>query len=59
MDDKVVTLNSYRGRERNDLRTLIAIKKQIAAIEDSELREFLEEAWCKGAKIASALFHPS
>jgi hypothetical protein len=59
MDDNVVTLNSYRGKGRNDLRTLIDMRKKIAEIEDRELREFFEEAWCSGAKIASALFHPS
>lgn len=59
MDDKVVTLSNYRGRARNDLRTLIDMRKFIAKIEDQELREYFEEVWCKGAKIASELFHPS
>lgn len=59
MDDKVVTLSSYRGEGRSDLKTLISMRKEISKIKDQELREFFEEAWCKGAKIASAIFHPS
>jgi hypothetical protein len=59
MDEKVVALSKYQGRGRNDLRTLINMRNEIAKIEDQELREFFEEVWCKGAKIASSIFHPS
>lgn len=58
-DNKIVALGSYRGRSKGDLRTLINMHKEIAKIDNLELREYFENMWNEGAKIASSIFHPS
>lgn len=58
-DEKIVALGDYRGRGKGDLRALINMHKEIAKINNLELREYFENMWSEGAKIASSIFHPS
>jgi len=56
MDDNVVALSNYRAKGKSDLGTLISLHNEISKIENPQLREFFENAWHEGAKIASLIY---
>jgi hypothetical protein len=56
MDENIVNLSDYRGKGGGDLRSVMVLYAEIAKIENIELREFFQDAWREGAKIASLLY---